>query len=599
MNNEDLTNLLLRLWRHLIPRRRRQFLLLMVLMLVAALVEVISLGAVIPFLGILVAPDRVFNHPWIAEIVKIWGVKSSAELALPLTVAFAAAGLTAGSIRLLMLWLSTRLACSSGADLSFEAYRRTLYQPYQVHVSRNSSEIISGITNKVNSVVFLILLPAMTLIISFVLLVAIILTLIIIDPLVAFVAAFGFAIIYALITWLSRRELRRNSKQISFEQTRVVKVLQEGLGGIRDVLLDGSQPLYCNAYRLADRPLRQAQGGNSVISVAPRYMIEALAMTLIAIFAFMLSQKTGGISSAIPVLGALALGAQRLMPTLQQIYSSWAHISGNQATLSDFILLLDQPLPAEALTPPPAPLNFQGNIEFKNTSFRYSSNNLWVLRDLNLVIPKGARVGLVGSTGSGKSTALDLLMGLLTPTEGQILVDGEPIAGELCRAWQQNIAHVPQSIYLADASIAENIAFGVPSNAINLDRVRNAARQAQIADFIEGNPEGYSAFVGERGIRLSGGQRQRIGIARALYKQASVLVLDEATSALDNLTEHSVMRAIQELRRDLTVILIAHRLSTLECCDFIVELSYGRVVFQGTYDQLLKRSPGFTRTTDD
>jgi len=320
-----------------------------------------------------------------------------------------------------------------------------------------------------------------------------------------------------------------------------------------------------------------------------------LGMVLIAALSYVLSRQVGGIATALPVLGALALGAQRLLPALQQIYGAWVGIAGNHASLADTIALLDQPLPAELLQPTPAPLLFQNVIRFDAVSFRYTGDGPWVLDGLNLTIPRGARVGFVGSTGSGKSTTLDLLMGLLIPTEGEFLVDGQPISGNRARAWQQTIAHVPQSIYLADTTLAENIAFGVPPDAIDLDRVRQAARQAQIADFIESSPEGYQAYVGERGIRLSGGQRQRIGIARALYKQASVLVFDEATSALDNATEQSVMDAIEGLSSDLTILLIAHRLTTLRRCDTIVELEHGRVVAQGTYEQLLKVSPSFNK----
>ncbi len=591
----SLPNLLVRLWRHLSRRRRRQFWLLMGLMLVSAFVEVVSLGAVLPFLGILTAPDLVFNHPIVADMAQAWGITSADQLVLPLTVAFATAALIAGAIRILLLWVSTRLAFASGADLSIEVYRSTLYQPYRVHVARNSSEVIGGITHKVNGVVFGVLLPLLTLVSSIILLVAITLALIAIDPMVASVAAVGFGASYALITWMSRRRLHRNSQRIAYEQTQVIKALQEGLGGIRDVLLDGTQPVYCDIYRQADHPLRRAQGSNVFISASPRPAMEALGMVLIAALAYALSRQVGGIATALPVLGALVLGAQRLLPALQQIYSAWASIAGSHASLADTIALLDQPLPAELLQPVPAPLLIQNAIRFDAVRFRYTSDGPWVLDDLNLTIPKGARVGFVGSTGSGKSTTLDLLMGLLTPTKGEILVDGEPVKGNRLRAWQRTIAHVPQSIYLADTTLAENIAFGVPRDAIDLNRVRQAARQAQIADFIESSPKGYQAYVGERGIRLSGGQRQRIGIARALYKQASVLVFDEATSALDNATEQSVMDAIKGLNRDLTILLIAHRLTTVRRCDTIVELEHGRVVAQGTYEQLLERSPSFRR----
>jgi ATP-binding cassette subfamily B protein len=257
--------------------------------------------------------------------------------------------------------------------------------------------------------------------------------------------------------------------------------------------------------------------------------------------------------------------------------------------------MLDQPLPASAFQPIPAPLEFRRQISFKSIRFRYTEEGPWVLNGLNLNIAKGARIGFVGTTGSGKSTALDVLMGLLEPTDGQVQVDDRPIQGDNVRAWQQAIAHVPQSIYLADSTLAENIAFGIPPEKIDMARVKLAAQQAQIADFIESKPDGYQAFVGERGIRLSGGQRQRIGIARALYKHAQLLILDEATSALDNATEQSVMESVERLNRDLTIILIAHRLTTVKRCDLIVELAQGKVVAQGTYEELLASSASFRR----
>jgi ABC-type bacteriocin/lantibiotic exporter with double-glycine peptidase domain len=570
--------LLLRLWQHLSRRRRIQIGMLTGLMILSAFAEVVSLGAVLPFLGVLTDPDRVFKLPLVAELAQHFGITYANQLILPLTLTFSAAVLLAGAIRMLLLWTITRLVVASGADLSIEVYRRTLYQPYRVHLARNSSEVISGIIHKVNSVVFGVLLTSLTLISSIVLLVAIMLALIAIDPIVATFAAFGFGGSYVLITLMTRRSLHRNSQRIANEQTQVVKALQEGLGGIRDVLLDGTQPVYCNIYRQADLPLRKAQGNNSFISQSPRYIMEALGILVIAALAYGLSHQAEGFAKALPVLGALALGAQRLLPALQHIYSNWTSIVGSYASLVDIIELLNQPLQAEQLNSAPAKIILQNDIRFNAVRFRYSSDGPWVLDGFNLIIPRGARVGFVGSTGSGKSTTLDLLMGLLIPTEGEILVDDQCVSGNHLRAWQQSIAHVPQNIYLADTTLAENIAFGVPVNDIDMNRVQQAARQAQIADFIESHPEGYKAYVGERGIRLSGGQRQRIGIARALYKQASVLVFDEATSALDNDTEQAVMNAIEGLSRDLTILLIAHRLTTLHRCDIIVELENGKVI---------------------
>ena len=566
--------------------------MLLGLMLLSALAEVVSLGAVLPFLFVLTAPERVFAHPLGASAARTLGIGSAEELVLPLTIVFVVAALAAGGIRILLLWSNTRLAYASGADLSSEVYRRTLYQPYQVHTARNSSEVISGISIKVAGAVG-VLQSLLMIISSAVLLVAIMAALIAIDPVVALQATVGFGAGYALITWFDRRRLRRNSQLIAHEQTQVIKALQEGLGGIRDVLLDGTQPVYCEVYRQADYPLRRAQGNNFFISTSPRFAMEALGMVLIAALAYSMSRAPGGMASALPVLGSLALGAQRLLPALQQGYGAWAAIAGSHASLADTIDLLDQPLPAEIHMPEPEPLRFARSIRFDDVWFRYVSDGPWVVENLSLEIPKGARVGFVGTTGSGKSTTLDLLMGLLPPTRGEVLVDEQPLRGSRTRAWQRTIAHVPQSIFLADVSVAENIALGVPPGNIDMERVRRAARQAQIADFIEAGSLGYDAMVGERGIRLSGGQRQRIGIARALYKDASVLIFDEATSALDSATELSVMEAIDELNRDLTILLIAHRLTTVRRCDTIVELEHGRVVAQGSYERLLETSPSF------
>ena len=313
---------------------------------------------------------------------------------------------------------------------------------------------------------------------------------------------------------------------------------------------------------------------------------------MIAVFAYRLS-LSGSVATVFPVLGALAIGAQRLLPALQQSYAAWVNIAGNYASLADTLDMLDQQLPKRMLPMSPVALVFQEDIRFKAVRFRYTDDSPWVLNCLNFTICKGARIGLVGSSGSGKSTTMDLLLGLLMPSEGEVLVDGLPLSGNLIRAWQKSIAHVSQSIYLTDTTLAENIAFGVQPEEIDMDRVRLAAKQAYIADFVESRPEKYGTVIGERGIRLSGGQRQRIGIARALYKQASVLVFDEATSALDNSTEQSVMNAIEQLHPEITIIIIAHRLSTVRHCDTIFQLENGRVLAQGTYEQLLVSSPSF------
>ena len=584
--NDSTLALLKRLWCHIAPRRRRQFSLLLVLMLVASFAEIISIGAVLPFLGVLTAPERIFEMSLAQPLIRFLGLTDPKQLLLPLAIAFSIAALFAGGMRLLLLWASTRLSFAAGADLSLSIYRRTLYQPYAIHCARNSSHVIDGISGKANGVIYSVIVPTLTLISSTIMLIAILLALLMIQPVIALAAFGGFGFIYIVIIRLTRKQLMLDSECAARESTRVIKSLQEGLGGIRDVLIDGSQEAYCQIYRKADSLLRRAQGNSLFIAFSPRYGMEALGMMLIAALAFFLARQEGGISRAIPILGALALGAQRLLPVLQQAYGSWTQINSGTSSLRDTLELLDQPMP-NYINQKNLRLSFNQEIALEGLKFRYSLHTPYVLNNINLVIKKGSRVGFIGTTGSGKSTLLDIMMGLLQPTEGFLKVDHNVIDGVNHRGWQERIAHVPQAIFLADTSVEENIAFGVPSDQIDQSRVRRAAQQAQIADIIESWPAGYQTFVGERGIRLSGGQRQRIGIARALYKQADVIIFDEATSALDGETEDAVMHAIEGLGKDLTILIIAHRLTTLKNCTQIVELSLGEITRVGSYQNIV------------
>lgn len=560
-----------RLWGHIDGRRRRQFSLLLALMIVVSFAEILSIGAVIPFLAVLTSPDKIFEHAIAQPFIRFLGITSADQLLAPFTIAFGLSALLAGAMRLLLLWASTHISFSIGSDLSLNIYRRTLYQPYAVHIARNSSAVIDGIVGKADTVTSVVVL-LLNLVSSAVILAAVLVALILVDPLVALAAFGGFGLLYAIVGALTHKKLLLDSQRIARESTQVVKCLQEGLGGVRDVLLYGSQSTYCQTYHDSDLPLRRARGNNVFIGASPRYMMEALGMVLIAALAFALTQKAEGMTGAIPMLGALALGAQRLLPGLQQAYGAWSGIQGGRAPLRDALDLLDQPLPAFASNPPAKPIAFRDNIRLDDVYFSFAPDATPVLNEVNLVIAKGSRVGFIGVTGSGKSTLLDIVMGLLEPSKGHLRVDGQPITAENQRGWQAHIAHVAQDIFLSDSTIEENIAVGQPKDLIDRKRVMTAARQAQIADFIESLPLGYLTLAGERGVRLSGGQRQRIGIARALYRNADVIVFDEATSALDSETEQAVMGAIGALGPEITILIIAHRLSTLEKCTQIVNV---------------------------
>lgn len=560
------------LLRHLSAKRRRMLAPLLALMLVGALAELFTIGALLPFLAAIAAPDDTPVLQALRPLLDLLGASGHRQVLYALTGLFAGAALLAAVLRLLLLWASQKFVYGVSYELGVKLYADTLGQPYSYHTLRNSSEIIASI-NKVEMVTNHVLSPLMTAAVAAVIAVFIVAGLIVIDPAVALTAGGGFVAIYLAVSFATRRRLQANGVAIARAQGDRVRAMQEGLGGIRDVLIDRSQPVFVEAYECAERAFRDARARNALFAHAPRFLVEGAGTVLIALVAVGVAGRPGGILAAIPVLGALALGAQRLLPLIQQVYNGWASAMGNRQNLADVVALLARGAPEAG--EPAAPLPFREAIALSGVGYAYAGGRGRALSGIDLVIERGARIGIAGRTGSGKSTLMDILIGLLEPTEGEIRVDGVRLSAENRAAWQRNIAHVPQAIFLADASIAENIAFGVKREAIDRERVRRAAEQAELADVVAALPEGYDTYVGERGIRLSGGQRQRIGIARALYKQASVLIFDEATSALDTETESAVMTAIDRLDRNLTILIIAHRLSTLEGCDRVVRLDGG------------------------
>ena len=575
-----------RLWKHLTKRRRKQFLLLLILMITASMMEVVSIGAVVPFLAVLISPEQIYQHQLAQPLIQILGITDSNQLLLPLTTVFIIATLIASTMRLLLLYVSTRLSFAVGADLSVNIYRRTLYQDYSIHTLRNSSEIINSIIIKTNTVITAILVPLLNFISSVVIMIGIISIVFTINAQVALITFSFFTLLYWIIVFFTKKSLQKNSQLIADQSTKMVKSLQEGLGGIRDVIIDGTQEFYCKLYKSADLSLRRASGDNVFIGSSPRYLMEAIGMILIAIMAYTLTLQEGGVVEAIPILGALAIGAQKLLPALQQAYSSYSSIKGSKSSFIDVLNLLEQPLSHSVGQDLISPIPFKQKIIFKNLSFRYTKDTPWILKDVNLSIKKGETIGFIGVTGSGKSTLLDILMGLLIPTSGELLIDDVSIIRENRRAWQMHISHVPQSIYLADSTIQENIAFGIESEQIKENKVTQAAQQAQISGVINNLKDKYKAFVGEQGVKLSGGQRQRIGIARALYKESDVLIFDEATSALDNQTEQKIMEQIAQLKDDQTIFIIAHRLTTLKQCDRIIRINSNYTIEQIKYSEL-------------
>ncbi|MEM8642172.1 MAG: ABC transporter ATP-binding protein [Cyanobacteria bacterium P01_G01_bin.54] len=580
------------LWQHIAPRRRRQLTLLLVLMFVSALSEMASLGSIVPFLSALSNAEQVLQQPQLQPFINGFGITTTSQLVVHLAIAFIAITLLTNLLRIATLYCQTHLAARIGIDIAYLVYHRTILQPYRFYLSHNSSDLISLVAYDANGVGGGVIMPClMALANSFVML-GLIISLFVIDGRVALSLCVILGTIYGLLYRWRQATLLRNSYLMSRHHQQRVQVIQESLGGIREVILDRTHGFFQAIYAESNRINQIANASNTITYLTPRYGIEMVAMTAIALLAISLGQD-GDFSQAVPVLGSLAVGANRLLPSLQQVFVALAGLQGSRTSLHRALTALARPTPPPAqfqsLTPP----TFERELRLEQVWFRYNPDQAWILQDLNLVIPPHTTVGFVGTTGSGKTTTADLILGLLQPERGEILLDGEPLTGDRLRAWQTTIAHVPQSIFLADATIASNIAFGVPPGQIDRSRVQAAAASAQLAEFIETLPQGYDTWVGERGVRLSGGQRQRVGIARALYAQASVIVFDEATSALDTQTEQEVMAAIEQLSQELTIILITHRLSTVAKCDRIFELQRGRLVDQGTFAELKGRSASF------
>ncbi len=568
--------------------RRRHLIGAVAAMAAGAAAELFTIGAVLPFLALVSEPARVSHLPGYSLFLMLTGGKQGPDLLIRAAFLLIVATILAAAVRVMILWVIQGFVVAFGHDIGTSIFNRMLRQPYAYYVTRNSSELLSSI-EKVQTVTFGTLLPLMQGITASLLALAIVALLFAIDPFAASIAAVSVILLYTLVSATTRPRLRANSAVIAETATARMQAIREGLGGIRDILLANSQSVFEENFRKLDWRFRRAQSRNIFISVAPRFVVEGAGIVLIVLVALAMSFRPGGIMAAIPVLGALALGAQRLLPLIQQAYQGWSNFAGNSRVMADVLALMEAPVVAGAPGRGTPARPFARDVVFDRVSLSYPGRPA-ALSDVSLSIAKGERIGLVGTTGSGKSSFLDLLMGLLDPSEGEIRIDGVRLDDAGRAGWQSQIAHVPQSIYLADSSIAANIAFAEPEALVDPAKVEAAAREAQLHDFIIGLPEGYATMVGDRGVRLSGGQRQRIAIARALYKQANVLIFDEATGALDRRTERAIMESVARLGRDITVLIVAHRISALAGCDRIVRLEAGRIAESGSYTELVGES---------
>ena len=607
--NETSLKLLARLvWRHLRPIRRWQLGGLLVLMLCNSLAELVTVASLVPFLMALSDPGSLWNNEWARRGAEVLGYDTDKSLALVITVVLMLMCLISAAVRSANLFASTRLSGLIGSDLAVEGFRRTLEQPYDVHIRRNSSEVITQL-RYLEVISRGVITPVLQGISGLTVSIALVAGLLSYQPAVAMLLSAILLVSYGGVIRVNRQRLNRISKLSNQYSQCALKVQQEGLGAIRDVILDHNEDMYVDTYLRAERPLMLLQAQADTLAGLPRFALEGAGMIAIAGAVLYLITK-GGINAALPAVGAIALGFQRLLPAVQQIYGAFTHLGAYKESLAGGLNLLEQTRSTDKLgqlytgSDEKKVIRFEKSLKLTGITFSHQMAEAPVLKGIGLTIQKGEWIGIVGPTGSGKSTLLDIMMGLLLPTHGSICIDGlqlEDSGGLINRrkAWQLHLAHVPQTIFLADTSIAANIAFSENSKEIDNERLIWAASSAQALNFITSLPEGFDTIIGERGVRLSGGQRQRLGIARALYKEADVLILDEATSALDATTEQSVINSLWNLGRERTVVMVAHRISTLQRCQKIVELRSGIISGTMTYAELLKSRQEYNNISEN
>ena len=579
-----------RLYRWMPHARKRQLPLLGVLLAASALADLVTIGSVLPFLTLsfgagLEAADGPAAGLGAAAVNVLARFDESARerLFLAATLFLISAAILSAAVNALLVRKSQQFVHGLGHDLARAAYSRVLHQPYAEFLRGQSANLLSSL-DQVQGLVNGLLLPAIQAVQAGVLSFLIAVFLIAIEPVIALILAGFIALFYGATLALTRARLRKLSGDIGDLFRARIASLQAGLGGIRDIMIDGNQKIFIEDFAGKDRPLRRAWAETGFLSTAPRRVIEAVGIVLIVAATLVVAGRPGGAAAAIPTLGALAVGAQKLLPLIQQIYqarSQFATYGRLLANVNEMALGPD-PQYGEAganryADAPDTSLRFSRDVVFEAVSFTYPESAAPALYGVDLAIAKGARLGITGPSGSGKSTLVDLLMGLLLPSSGVLRVDGEPLDDARRQAWKRQIAHVPQSVFLTDASIAANVAFGRGDAEIDPVRVKDALDAAGLADVVAGLPDGIETRAGEYGNLLSGGQRQRIGIARALYKQPVLLILDEATSALDAETERGILDQLERLGPEITIVTISHRLEALSRTTAIALMADGQV----------------------
>ncbi|MBT4952188.1 MAG: ABC transporter ATP-binding protein [Pelagibacteraceae bacterium] len=559
------------------------------MMLMMAFMDTLGVASVFPFIAVLTNPMIIETNLFlnkIFQVSEIFGVENNQQFFLLLGIFVFLIIVISLVVKVSTSYLQIRFTSMLEYSIGKRLMEKYLNQPYSWFLSHNSNDLIKNILSEVHQIIEVAIYPMAELIAKGMVAIALLGLLFLTDIKLALLISFSIGGIYGSIYYFLRNFITKIGEERLKNNLLRYRVVSQAFGSIKDVKVRGSEEVHTKFFSNSSYTYAKSISLAHMTSQLPRYILEGIAFAgIMLLLLYMISQK-GSMNNALPIISLYIFAGYRLMPSMQQVYSSFTHLRYIGSSIDNLVNEIKN-LKAYNLSQDKSILQLNKKITLNNIYYNYPDTPHSTLEDINISISAKSTIGFVGPSGSGKSTTIDIILGLLEPQKGTLEVDGKVITGDNLRSWQRTIGYVPQQIYLIDDTIAANIAFGLDEKEIKQDWVEKACRNANLEEFINELPKKYNTIIGEGGIRLSGGQRQRIGIARALYHNPRVLVLDEATSALDNETEQAVMNAVNKLGKDVTIILIAHRLNTVENCDIIFKLEKGRVVFQGSFKELL------------
>lgn len=584
------------LYRVLTSAQKFSLLRLQFLVILMAFAEVVGVASIGPFLSLAGDTSQLSGDSILANVFEYSGIKDINDFIFVAGLAVLMLLTIATIISTLTVRYLLHFAQRLGANFAATLFTHYMSKSWLFHASGNSSQLMNNITIECNRVTVGIIYPIMVMNARIVLAFAILLLLLSIDPFITLIGLFGFATIYIIIFYFVKLKLSKNGLAVSINQALRFKLMNEGFGGIKDTLLLGRSYSFNKQFKKASLELGYAMGSNSTLNEVPKYWVELVALgTMVSLVLYLLVTNDGNLAFILPELGVFAMASYKLMPAFQQVYGNLTYVKASGPALNsikgDLLEWKNSQLELTEISKRQHQL--RSAIELKDLSFQYPNKSEIALSNINMKINSNNIIGVVGESGSGKSTLIDIILGLISPSSGEILIDGIVLNNRNIRNWQNSIGYVPQTIFLADASIKENVAFGLHADDIDENRVVEAIKLANLEEHVRTLPEGINSLVGEKGVQLSGGQRQRIAIARALYNDPNVIVFDEATSALDGLTEKVIMDSIYKLSQTKTIILIAHRLNTVKNCDVIYLFDKGKLIDSGSFEEMKDRNNHF------